>query len=853
MNRKHYATVAFISPALIVLGLIFLTGCGSTNYTNQPEVLAVTSGAPQSATVTTAFAAPLVGTVTMGGAPVSGAVVTFTAPTTGATGTFAGGVSTVTVTASSSGVATSPVFTANTTAGAYSVTATVSGVIGSTSFNLTNSAGPPASIVASGGTPQTATISTAFGQLLVATVKDSYQNLVSGAVVTFTAPATGQSGTFPSGVITTTATTDANGLATSPVFTANAKAGTYKVTATVPGVATTVNFKLTNIKGAVQTIVTTSGTPQSATVNTAFAAPLVATVTSGGTPVSGALVTFTAPVAADASGTFAGGVNTATTDANGVATSTTFTANSTVGTYTVTATVTDGAAPADFILTNTGINYAFYLSGLESVNDGPNFYAVAGAVTVDGSGKVVGGEQDYNDAFGFASSEPSGDTIMGGKLTMNGTPGQGTITLKTNNANLGVNGTETLGVQFVNASHALIVQFDGSATSSGSMDLQTLSGTLGGGYAFTVSGVDSAYDPVVFGGVFSISGTTLQNGIVDVDDDGDVTLNTPFTGTISSPDAFGRGTITGTGIAITLNYYIVGPEAIRIIDVDADDSGFGSAYGQGAGSFSNSSLGSSAFGVQSNSYGTPFAAAGQFAVPTSGTFQGVADDNELGSVIVPSATISGSYSISGNGYGSLTIPSGDLGDVSALGIYMTDPNLNLNDPNNTTSGLGGALVADLDLSLNGTGVLIPQTDTSTADFTGNYAFGAQEYFDFYYGFDFVGQGPVADLALSGTGLVSDPFEFFSGDTKDSGVTFSGTASPDGANAGRYTFPLAITVAGSENDFQVVIYQASGGQLFWLDEDSGSVFLGLLQQQGSLTGLPAAKRVLAKPRLNRPRS
>ena len=119
-------------------------------------------------------------------------------------------------------------------------------------------------------------------------------------------------------------------------------------------------------------------------------------------------------------------------------------------------------------------------------------------------------------------------------------------------------------------------------------------------------------------------------------------------------------------------------------------------------------------------------------IRASGTFNGVADDNEFDNgTIVPKAPISGNYAVSSNGYGSLTITAGDLGDVSVLGIYMTDPLLNLNDPNNTTSGLGGALVADLDGSnLNGTGVLIPQTDTSTASFAGNYAFGAQAYNDF---------------------------------------------------------------------------------------------------------------------------
>ena len=111
-----------------------------------------------------------------------------------------------------------------------------------------------------------------------------------------------------------------------------------------------------------------------------------------------------------------------------------------------------------------------------------------------------------------------------------------------------MSGVETLGVQFVNTNHALIIQFDGSATSSGSMDTQTLSSALNdGNYAFTLSGVDPAYEPIVFGGVFSISagGTALQ-GTFDVDDAGAATtptLGTPFSGTITAPDAFGRGTI----------------------------------------------------------------------------------------------------------------------------------------------------------------------------------------------------------------------------------------------------------------------------------------------------------------------
>ena len=59
-------------------------------------------------------------------------------------------------------------------------------------------------------------------------------------------------------------------------------------------------------------------------------------------------------------------------------------------------------------------------------------------------------------------------------------------------------------------------------------------------------------------------------------------------------------------------------------------------------------------------------------------------------------------------------------------------------------------------------------------------------------------------------------------------------------------PLNVTISGTTtSSFDVVVYQASGGQLFGLDEDAISTFLGSLQQQGSLTGLPATGKSAAK--------
>jgi hypothetical protein len=325
-------------------------GFALTNRAGPAASIVVTSGTAQSTTVNTAFATDLAATVTdQYGNPVVGTTVTFTAPASGASGAFAGGVNTALTNVK--GLATAPVFTANTVAGAYAVTATVGTHTTSPGFTLTNQAGAPATIAVSAGTPQTTTVNTAFATQLAATLTDQYGNPIVGTTVTFIAPTSGASGTFAGGL--NTATTNASGVATAVVFTANTTAGAYSVTAMAGSVTTSPGFALTNLAGAPASITATSGTPQSATIDTAFAKRLVATVTDQyGNPIAGATVTFTAP-ASGASGTFAGGVDTAKTSATGVAFTPVFTANGTAGTYTVTAKAGAVTTSTGFVLTNT--------------------------------------------------------------------------------------------------------------------------------------------------------------------------------------------------------------------------------------------------------------------------------------------------------------------------------------------------------------------------------------------------------------------------------------------------------------------------------------------------------------------
>jgi hypothetical protein len=189
--------------------------------------------------------------------------------------------------------------------------------------------------------------------------------------VTFTAPGSGASGLFSNSTTTITVATDGSGVAAAP-FTANAIAGgPYLVTAAASGL-TTVNFSLTNTAGSAVTMTANAGTtPQSATVNTAFANALAVTVRDAGSnPVPGVNVTFTAP-GSGASGLFSNSSTTITvaTNASGVAAAP-FTANAIAGgPYLVTA-AASGLTTVNFSLTNTAGSAVTMTANAAAVGDG---------------------------------------------------------------------------------------------------------------------------------------------------------------------------------------------------------------------------------------------------------------------------------------------------------------------------------------------------------------------------------------------------------------------------------------------------------------------------------------------------
>src|SRR5579862_9306081 len=162
---------------------------GSCPTSNPPNELILGGGTPQTAQLDTAFDSSLqVALANSNGCPVTSVVgtpITFVAPSSGASGRFAtSGSNTVTVGADVSGNGSAPTFTANDTAGSYTVTA--SSAYGSVSFSLTNSAaGIPATITLLSPASQSAKVNANYAHPLSVRVLDAAGNPVSGATVTF--------------------------------------------------------------------------------------------------------------------------------------------------------------------------------------------------------------------------------------------------------------------------------------------------------------------------------------------------------------------------------------------------------------------------------------------------------------------------------------------------------------------------------------------------------------------------------------------------------------------------------------------------------------------------------------------
>jgi uncharacterized repeat protein (TIGR03803 family) len=141
-------TVSLVAAAVDASGQIAAQSVNFTLTGCAPAQLTAAAGNNQSATVNTAFSAPLkIQVQNSNGVPLPGVQVTFAAPASGASATL----SATTGTTAADGTV-SVTATANGSAGSYAVTAMAAGLPSTASFNLTNTAAVPADFTVAAST-----------------------------------------------------------------------------------------------------------------------------------------------------------------------------------------------------------------------------------------------------------------------------------------------------------------------------------------------------------------------------------------------------------------------------------------------------------------------------------------------------------------------------------------------------------------------------------------------------------------------------------------------------------------------------------------------------------------------------
>jgi hypothetical protein len=506
---------------------------------------------------------------------------------------------------------------------------------------------------------------------------------------------------------------------------------------------------------------------------------------------------------------------------------TTFTAPAEAGTLTVVATSSADAAAQDSLdvsvvpAGSNGLLSGTYVFSVLGQNE-TGTYTAAGTIVADGAGLITAGEQDYAD-----SSRQAGPDPLTGAYAI-GPDGRGSITLTVNNADLPQGGLETFSVVVLSSGHALLIEFDGTATSSGGLDRQSASAldpsAIDGPFAFTSQGEDISIGlPIARGGVLSLSAAagTVASGTYFENDAG-VTQSSAVTGTVTAPDSFGRGTLDLT-TGLSYVYYAVQGRVLRILEASSPSYvTAGSLYGQGqagfAGTFSNASLAGDYVlaGAGATAYGS-LALAGQFAADGAGNFSaGHADLNNAG--VATSASIAGQarYAVTGVGVGTLELPASvdQLASVASLRFFLVDPGIDLADPNNPAGG-GGALFMDFDSLAVSSGRIVPQ---SAGSLDGEYA----------VGFRFVssaGATHVLGRAGAADGVLTGPIDINANGVIDGNAALTDAFSADAANPGRSTGTL--TVGGATH--MIVFYVASGSRIVFVDVDGGAVGIGILER------------------------
>jgi len=474
-------------------------------------------------------------------------------------------------------------------------------------------------------------------------------------------------------------------------------------------------------------------------------------------------------------------------------------------------------------------------------------YAAVGTFTANGSGGITGGAIDMNDAE-FASQTTPVAALADSPISNNGfytvsVDGRGQITLgvPANPFASGSNDHVVLDFVLQDSSHGLVTEFDGNATGSGTIDLQSSGITPSGPYSFLLAGgISGGFSPFATAGNFTVgSGGAITAGLEDFNTAGVVYSNSaagyPVSGSVVAGPSSLPATVLSTGSpygAITFDVYPISSTHLKLIETDTIGTLSGDAYSQTSATVPAGTL---PFTLAGQLIGdVPFAAGGFMVTDSSGDITGSSTedfnegDETLSSPTAP-AIFTGSYSgasgrfildnLSGNGF---------IGGTE----YVAYPSS------------AGLLLLEIDDSLGiEVGVAYPP-QSSTATLAASEGYGLN-----LTGANLVGEsegetsGPqeVDDIAEFSTGTSGALIGIIDENYTDAGTPLYDLALSDGTFGSISTGRSGLSASANtlSGGFGLILYTVDGTSFpFMESDDAGQVSTGVVIEQNASLLSPA---------------
>lgn len=471
---------------------------------------------------------------------------------------------------------------------------------------------------------------------------------------------------------------------------------------------------------------------------------------------------------------------------------------------------------------NLNGTYVFTVSGYDNANGAP--YAIVGTVTADGSGNIKGGAIDFNDVA--YTPVPNAAVNTNGSGYTVGADGRGTATLVVTTP---FGSSIKLDFVLQDSSHGLVTEFDGNASGSGTLDVQTSGTTPTGSYAFSLFG-NGDFGTV---GDFTIGNGGSLGGLEDYNSGGAIYPNLTLSGQlVVGPSSTPSTVLATSSFSLTFDVFAIDATHLKFIEMDDQQLALeGDAYSQTSASMPSGTL---PFTLSGSLLGgsEPFVAGGFMVTDGSNGISSTStEDYNLNGTSVSTTPVpfSGSYAAAGNGRYILNNFSGFEG-ASEFAAYPSS---------------AGVFLLEIDSSLGSlSGIAYPAQSSTT--------FATGQGYGLNLTGDNVGAGGVevddiAEFTAASSGAITGYLDENSGSNGPSqNISLGTTSSFSTPSAGRGQIGTGANSINTLNGgFLLTFYTVDGTTVPFIESDGGQVAVGVMLEQDASSSAAAIARAGGK--------